>query len=399
MNSSINLEDTIKGKFFLFVFILLWSCSSTDIPKENNYLVDAELVEEVSANDIRSSLSNSPAATFSLFIKAGVKKYKVTYTTKTPQGMDVVASGALIVPTGLNSAVPLGSYQHGTIFDKNDAPSNFKPGTEADLATLLAGSGIIILVPDYIGYGSTDYLPHPYEHKEGLAQPVVDFLLAAKEFIRQEELNWNGRTFLTGYSEGGYATMASYQKLESQYPNEFDIIAVTCGAGAYDKTGTFHQFLTEGTSGEVINNRSYVWVLLTYLDIYNLNISIKDIFIEPIATEIEQQGINVTIDRSISEVIKDSFKKDFLEGKYPDLSRAIAENDVYDWTPKSILKLFHGTVDTYVPVENSIKAANTMQQNGAQKVELIVLENRNHGTAIGDYFLQTFSFFNINFNP
>jgi predicted peptidase len=48
---------------------------------------------------------------------------------------------------------------------------------------------------------------------------------------------------ITGYSEGGFATMALQKKMEEQFPNEFNLVTSSCGAGAYNKTAAelYHQ--------------------------------------------------------------------------------------------------------------------------------------------------------------
>lgn len=381
-----------------FVWILIgflsFSCSTTDpLEPQNEYLVETELIGSVKTEDFRRTLGQTVGAGFELFVRSGFDQYRLTYNTTSTDGTAIIASGALIVPNEIEGAMALASYQHGTIFNELEAPSYFNPASESTLGSFFAANGFIVAMPDYVGYGASKDLPHPYEHKHGLAQPNVDFLLAVKEFIAENDINWNEKTMLAGYSQGGFATMATLKLIEESYANEFNIVGVTCGAGAYDKTGTFNQFLSGGTSGEATNNQSYIWVLLTYDRIYKLNNPLSYYFIEPYRTMIENNGFRVNINKSINLIMSESVVNDFRNKSNPSLAAAIADNDVYDWKPKAEIKLIHGTADTYVPAENSIKALEAMKARGASKVSLDLIQGGTHVSTVNDFFLQTFTFF------
>lgn len=379
---------------WLVILVLLASCSkNSDVSPDNNFLVSSELINAVSKEQFKNNLSGTFGDGLGVFVQTAFEQYRLTYNTVDTDGTPIIASGAVVIPTEVEGSMPLASYQHGTLFNESDAPSYFKNDSEATLGSFFAASGFIVAMPDYIGYGASKALTHPYEHNLGLAQPNVDFLLAVKEFIRNQKVNWNEKTLLAGYSQGGYATMATLKLIEEKYPTEFNIDGVSCGAGAYDKTGTFNQFLNEGTSGEAANNRSYIWVLLTYDRIYKLNSPLSYYFIEPYLSMIEKDNYLVTIEKSINEIMSPQVINDFKAKTNTALINAIADNDIYDWKPKAELKLFHGTADTYVPVSNSEKAFSAMKANGASKISLQLIDGGTHGSSVGEFFIQTFAFF------
>lgn len=389
--------NNLKTSFIFFwaVIFLGTSCSKEEEPiPANIYLATVELVGTETAEQFKATIGDQLNSSFALFVQTGFEKYRITYRTTDTAGNDIIASGAVVVPTDISVPMALGSYQHGTLFNEQDAPSYFKAASEATLGNFFASTGMIIAMPDYVGYGASKKLPHPYEHNKGSAIPTVDFLRAVKEFIAQEKINWNEKTLLAGYSQGGYVTMATLKMLEEEFPTEFNIEGASCGAGAYDKTGTFNQFITEGTSGESTNNRSYIWVLLTYDRIYNINAPLDEYFIEPYRSEIEANGFNVNISKSINEVLNPELKSSFLSQGNSALKAAIADNDIFDWKPTTELKLFHGTADTYVPVINSERALEAMKARGASNVSLTLIEDGTHGSSIGDFFIETFAFFN-----
>lgn len=383
---------------FVLINVTLWSCNKTTDPSpENSTFVSADLVKTYSKLEFATAISTAQGglgSTFTLFIRSGVKFYRITYKTKTAEGLDVVASGAFIVPTDITEPTALASYQHGTIFDEKEAPSYFNLESEALLGAFLASTGFYIAMPDYVGYGASKSSPHPYEHRAGLAQGNVDFLIAVKEYMTSQKLNWNKNLLMAGYSQGGYATMATQKLIEEKYSTTFNLKATSCGAGAYNKSKTIESFLKNKTSGEITNNRSYIWVMLTYDRIYKINRTLSSYFKEPYLTEITKNGIGATINKSFDEILTTEFKNGILNGTDKVWVDAIADNDIFDWKSNTITRLYHGNADTYVPYLNSTTALDAMKKKGSKDVTLSTTDKGTHSSTIQDFFLGTFDLLN-----
>lgn len=395
----------MKIKYFQYFIlsitlsVFVWSCDSTtpDPNPQPVVLVNATLVHNYTKEQFIASLG-AQGADYALFIRGGVKQYKIVYKTKNTDGTEIQASGALIVPTitDLKDPLPLAGYQHGTIFSDNDAPSYFTTEGEGTIASVLATLGYIVAAPDYIGYGSTKNLPHTYEHRDGLATASLDMLRAAKEFIKQEEINWNNNLYLGGYSEGGYATLALQKKMEEEAPTEFNLKASSCGAGAYNKTLSFKTIATNASSGDPVHNASYIWVLLTYDSIYKLNRAMTSYFKEPYASQIQKDKQNVRISGSFNSIISDAIKQGLADNSDTALMNAVKDNDIFDWKPKTPTMLTHGTADTYVPPFNTQTAYDAMVKRGATNIRLNLVTNGTHGSTIERYLLDTIGFFATN---
>ncbi len=388
------MTKRIVYSFILFVFVLN-SCKDTDTKPQNKNLVSGTLVKEFTKEQFIAQLGQL-GSNVALFVRSGVKTYKIVYKTKNTDGTEIQASGALIVPTGLTEALPLASIQHGTILTDTEAPSYFNLESEAAIGAFMASTGYITVMPDYIGYGESKALPHSYEHREGLATASLDLIRAAKEFIKDNAINWNEKLYIGGYSEGGFATMSLLKKIEEETGTEFNLKAASCGSGAYNKTQSFKNLLNATTGGIASNNRLYLWVLLTYDRIYKINRPMNMYFKEPYATQIQAQQQNANISATIGTIVQDSFKNGFLNGTDAAFVNAVKDNDVYDWKPKTPLRLYHGDKDNLVAYSNSKTAADAMKAKGANNVELITLTGKDHGTAVQDYLLGTFDFFSLN---
>lgn len=392
--SAISLRNTfiVLCGFLLF----LSSCSNDNNPdpdKENEYLLKDSLLTSISKEVVLQKASAlSPLLTG--FVKSGVKAYRITYKTKNTDGTEITASGALILPV-TDQPVSMISVQHGTISNDLEAPSYFRDNSEASSFGSLFGSlGYIIAYPDYIGYGASKAYPHPYEHRASLASASLDMLRAAKEFLKtHKEVNWDQKLYVAGYSEGGYATMSLQKKIEEEASTEFNLKASSCGAGAYDKTAFMKHVINDVTLGVASYNKLYLWVMLTYDRLYNLNKAKSYYFKEPFAAGITASGLDYPIAQSFNNILNDSFKKALNDGTDANFIKAIADNDVYNWKPKTPTRLFHGDADPLVFYFNSVNAYNAMKKLGAADVEFITVPGGTHSSSINTYLFGTLTFF------
>jgi hypothetical protein len=172
----------------------------------------------------------------------GYKAYKIPYVTTDEEGNEVKASGLFVIPTGLPAIVhtTLGlsmvSDDHGTIFANREAPSVLADSTgapEGSAILLTALGGFATLQPDYIGFGDSNDHYHPFVLKDSLANSTVDFIKQVKVFSKDNNITLNNQLFLTGYSEGGYASMATLKKIEEEQLTDLKVTMAAPMAGPY----------------------------------------------------------------------------------------------------------------------------------------------------------------------
>ncbi|CCH55464.1 hypothetical protein BN8_04723 [Fibrisoma limi BUZ 3] len=355
-------------------------------------LADSKLIGEFQASQLRGRFTGA-LAPVQLLVRYGIKVYRIEYNTTNTDGKPIKASGALLVPN-TDGAMPLISAQHGTIASDAEAPSYYNSGSEIyTFGTLFAAQGYIVAAPDYIGYGVSKDLPHTYEHREGLATASLDMLRASREFLADQQIKWDSRLFITGYSEGGYASMSLQKKIEEETGEEFNLVASSLGAGAYDKTATMRYLVSNRTTTNSDYNRLYTWVLLTYDRIYGLNRPASYYFKEPYASRVAESGRNANIGVSLNDAFTDAFKKAAAEETDQAFVEAVADNDVYDWKPRTPTRLYHGTADNLVFYFNSQNAYDAMQKRGATNVKLYPIRNATHATGLIEFILGTYTFF------
>lgn len=398
------IKHTFRAYYLIYIalFFIVTSCGTSTMPDPtpiaDKYLVSSTLI----GNFTKTSLSSradafsggNPIVTSIVvgLLKYDIKAYKIIYKTKNTDGTEIQASGALIIPT-TTDAVSMISHQHGTIRTDVSAPSNYQSNSEAySVASIFGSNGYIIACPDYIGYGVSKSLPHPYERRESLAQTSLDMIRASVEFITKEKANWNKKLMITGYSQGGFATMSLQKKIEEEFPKEFNLIASSCGSGAYNKTEFMKRLINTKTLGVAEYNQLYIWVTQTYNTVYKLNRPMSAYFKEPYLADIQANGINANVNVSLDMAFNDPFKKGIMEGTDTPFLNAVKDNDVFDWAPKTETQLYHGDADPLVGYFNSETAFKAMKAKGGN-VTLTTVSGGTHDSSIQQYLLGTYSFF------
>lgn len=144
-----------------------------------------------------------------------VRLYRVTYSSVVPErgNKPTVASGLLAIPDGEGTSFPMVSYQHGTVYGKQEVPSFPEQSSETQLMIAqFAGQGYVVIGADYFGLG-TSIEPEGYMVKASHQQATYDMLMASRAVLDHLKLGTT-KLFLGGWSQGGFVTMAMLEKLE-----------------------------------------------------------------------------------------------------------------------------------------------------------------------------------------
>jgi len=303
---------------------------------------------------IQTKLKN--IAGLDLILQYDVTSYKLEYMSRNSHNELVKVSGLVAIPKK-DGPSPILSFQHGTTFKNTDAPSfNLKVNTRHP-EILFASLGYIVFSPDYIGYGSSKGETHPYLLKQPSADIVIDMLNAGKTWLDKENISTNQQLFITGYSQGGYVSMAALEAMQNNGFSRLNLTGAVLGAGPYD--------------------------LYTTLDtlLHSLN-DIPD-FLDHIA----QETLEYFLIPKDAEVY---FERTFLN-RYFDKDK---QDNVHHWKPDIPLKLFHGEDDKTVPIESALSTWKTMTALGAD-VELVkcTATPADHSPCVIPYLNYTINYF------
>ena len=361
------------------IVLLLAACSPRSVPPVPVLLNSVQLVRyENSTLQLVNTIQDSllfQAADYTVSI------YRISYRTSLDDGTSVTASGVVYIPTQTASTsqpYPLLSFQHPTAFSNAEAPSGYNYETISFSYQLyFATHGYIVACPDYVGYGDADKVPHDYEHGHSLARATVDMLLATKEFLAKRNTPWNEQVFLTGYSEGGYASLSAQKLLEEQYNDILQVAGSSCGAGPYAMP-TFFDYVTQHPTVGGVANQLYAWQALSYNRIYGLNKPVSYFFKSPYAEQIAGSLASArNIPLSFDKICTDQFLAD-VRNPASSFAKALADNDLTNWSTRTATRFIHGQQDEIVPYLTSQQTYAAMQRHGSTNLDLVTIKSGGH---------------------
>lgn len=308
------------------------------------------------------SLAQLRAATATLGVQApalqptyDVSAWQLNYLTTDADGAVVTASGLVVVPAKRpgSPASPVLSYQHATIFLDAEAPSRALAPAEPPFA--LASLGFVVVAADYVGYGASRGKPHPYLLAAPTAASVVDLLTAARTWRWRQGVAANGQLFLAGYSEGGFATVATQRALQAGNSlHRAELVGSVPGAGPYDLAATLD------------------WQLARVKDEYPVLGALIDPGVLRLLGSSTRNEVRRLLVRALlpgnADVV---FDTRFIDAYLND-DRALIErqSNVHDWAPLQPVRLFHGRDDLTVPYVSGTSAHTAMRLRGAPDVTL-----------------------------
>jgi pimeloyl-ACP methyl ester carboxylesterase len=392
---------TSRARSLAVMSVILLSSSCDDnssdpapAPPAEEKLVEATLLYSTSATQLKFFAQFAGFDIDLNEIKYDAEVYKVVYKT-TFQDNEISASGLVVLPK-TDIEVGMISFHHGTITHHDDAPSNLsETDPDALLYAALSSSGFITVIPDYIGFGSSSSIIHPYYVEEYSASAVTDLLIAAKELSTEKDIHFNKKLFLAGYSEGGYVTMATHKAIEEQGGIDgFELIASFPAAGAYDVVGMENYLVSMDT----YDDPCYIaYTIRAYQLTFDFPEVLTDFFKQPYADRIPNlfdgsksiSEINSQLTTTLSDLLQDELYENLnSDPEYSYLKNAFVENSLTDWAPVAKMYMYHGESDVTVPYQNSVDTYDKLIANGSSTSSLTFIPlTGTHASAVQPYIL------------
>jgi len=364
--------------------LLIMGCGDLDAPS-NETVTGGELVVDFSATMMKQSLIDNGVADENSTV-FGYKAYKIPYTTTDEEGNEVAASGLFVIPTGMPEAVSqiglsMVSDDHGTIFANADAPTviaNHTGTPDGSPIILTSMGGFATLQPDYIGFGDSKEHYHPFILKKSLATSTIDFIKRVKTFAQENNIKLNQQLFITGYSEGGYAALATLQKIESEA--EISVTMAAPMAGPYDLNVTAFGVLSAPT----LSVPSFMAEIgYAYAKTYDKELSsiINEPYASKLPTLVDGSLDRFAIDEELTTkttgedgLFNPNLVNDFFANPNNWFREAMVENSVHNWVPSTPVRLIQCQGDDVIPYGISQITEATMNALGANDVALIPVE-------------------------
>lgn len=299
--------------------------------------------------------------------------YELMYKTKFPDGKEVVASGIYYVPTGTDKALSTIQYNHGTTI-KNRIGDDYDYNGESTICKIYAADGYLVAWQDYIGLGKGKGF-HPYQHLETEGQSGADLLLACRQINKELNIKANNELYITGYSQGGHATLAVHKVLQERYSDEFTVTASSPMSGAHDMSGVQNEIMEI----EYSQPHYLPYLLYGYQRMYSILPDVEQFYtvLKPeyqhvldkiIAKKHGVGDINAMLPKKPFQMITDSFFNLYKTDPTFNFTLSLKENNTYDWVPESPVQYCYCKGDEEVYYKNSTKAIEWMKANGAKEI-------------------------------
>lgn len=159
---------------------------------------------------------------------AGMKAWRIRYTSTNDRGIAEQVTGVVIAPAGAppKKGRPVLAWAHGSwgvvgkcTFSEGASFFSITPGLSDAIAR-----GYVVVATDYAGLGTPQ--PHPYLVGLSAAHSVLDSVRAARSI---PEAGASKRFAVWGESQGGHAALFTGEQASS-YARELDLVGVAAAA-------------------------------------------------------------------------------------------------------------------------------------------------------------------------
>lgn len=365
---------------------------------------EATYTSDEMAKQIATSTTESRALATTYNANVIYKSVIMNYKSVDAIGKPIILSGRLILLTSSKEAdAPLLTptdivmYNHYTICADYECPSRRMP-----VEAVMAAKNMMVVCPDYIGYGVTKAQPHPFLCADLTARNCTDMAKAALQYLKDKGTSMASGygVYNVGYSQGGAVTLGVHKYIEQNASLNaiLPLKATRCGDGPYDMLSTLSTFLTEDKNDmPVIFPMVVIGMKAGHPDIMQ-GVEVKDFF----SAKCIEAGIlemvadkNMTtreITAKIIEAMGGSNIRDIMSADAQDQNSRIrkaldkameANNLTVNWKPKHPVVFYHSKADKIVPFLNMERAVSGIGNNN---VYWTTQDNMGH-VEYGVYFM------------
>jgi len=303
-----------------------------------------------------------------------VNLYRVTYPSVVPErgNRPTVATGLVAVPDGAGNRFPMVSYQHGTVYLKDQVPSDPEQSPETQLMLAqFAGQGYVVIGADYFGLGGSAE-PEGYMVKASHQQATHDMLTASRAVLADLGVT-TGDLFLAGWSQGGFVTLAMLEKLEAA---GVPVRAAATASAPADVSVVLNGFLSFPRP----NDATWVPTLFilssfSFENYYGVPGLARALLTEEYYDLARRAYERLPIDESdvpteLRKIVRPEYfdPQFFAESAY---GRLIADTEAYRWVIRTPVRTYYGEADEAIRTELGRLPMTYQQALGSDRVEAI----------------------------
>ena len=294
-----------------------------------------------------------------------VRRYVYEYPSKDADGKPVTISGVIMIPSNIvDGSAPCDGillFNRATLGSPEDAPSTGNSELINGLIVNPLKPNYILIMSDFIGYGSSIDKPSFYHSGDVNARNSLDGLVAARKLLTDKQIPMGKYLFNLGFSQGGSETLYVAKLRDMEYKDKGITITKTfAGGGPTDYVIAYKEYVKRDWCEDC---KDVVMMLISAVENLHLNIDYKDLFKEPLATGAKEYvktkkketlgDYGVSMDDSLSHLIQPAYMD--LESDQAKAFMAALEkiNLMNGWDIDTTQRYFieHSRHDNYVPIQ------------------------------------------------
>ena len=294
-----------------------------------------------------------------------VRRYVYEYPSKDADGKPVTISGVIMIPSNIvEGSAPCDGimlFNRATLGSPDDAPSTGNSELINGLIVNPLKPNYILIMSDFIGYGSSIDKPSFYHSGDVNARNSLDGLVAARKLLTDKQIPMGKYIFNLGFSQGGSETLYVAKLRDMEYKDKG--IAFTksfAGGGPTDYVIAYKEYVKRDWCEDC---KDVIMMLISAVENLHLNIEYKDLFKEPLASGAKEYvktkekstlgDYGVSMEDSLHNLIQPAYMD--LENEKAKAFMAALEkiNLMKDWDIDTTQHYFieHSRHDNYVPIQ------------------------------------------------
>ncbi|MFF1917777.1 hypothetical protein ACFVYE_40800 [Streptomyces sp. NPDC058239] len=352
-------------------------------PSARGAVVSSTPVVDLNAKEVADRLAKTGIDTAQ--IRYGVRAHRIVYRTVDITGRPTTASELVAMPKNDERDLQVVSWLHGTEVYRGEVASVNDESTDRATALLFASTGRAVSAPDYLGLGKGPGF-HPYGNPEATVSASVDALRAARAFARRDGHDLDQRVLISGFSQGGPATMMVGRALQQNIDPYFRPGALAPIAGPFNLS----RFEAAAADDKVARSSLYLAYFATaWHRMYGLYDTPGQAFRAPYDKTVESlfdgnheaSEIAAALPTTSKELFTDEFLQKVRNPTGELRQKLKALDTTCAWRPEVAVHLFHARGDKDVAFANSLHCQRQLTANSADQ-QLTDIGDFDHSTTV-----------------
>jgi pimeloyl-ACP methyl ester carboxylesterase len=306
-----------------------------------------------------------------------VTLYEVQFDSVIPEweNQPTLGSGLLAIPEDGAKSHPLLSYQHGTVFGRDEVPSRPDNSYETQLAlAAFASQGYVVIGADYFGLGPSR-VPNCFMMPRGTAQAMLDHYFASRHVL--ESLGQSTpQFFVWGWSQGGWSTMQFLRRLETL---DIPVTAAATVSAPVDLAAAFRRPIANPRPQDAAWIKGCITNMLWSQEEYTRTPGLAAAAIKPEHLATSRKFFDGDIgwadyEASMPGGLAGVLRPEFIAGAATGRGRfweSLEDAGAYRWKIETPLRAYGGEADEAIPPAVSRMVADFSRLIGSQQVEFL----------------------------